>query len=174
MNASGHRFSLRFMRRFYVTATVAQAVLATHVADGASGDMLRMPFAFSVYIVPYCFSNCKRFCAFFQKNFLRVVHTGKSRVCILGKIRREPPISDAAKERRRPESTAGEALRRRENVKKECHRNRFAATLLWGTAYSVTSGPGSGTVACARNPEGRRIRRSMALFMRLPLRYPAA
>ena len=81
-----------------------------------------------------------------------------------------PPRKSDGVRKARPEKRCDQ----RENVKKECHRNRFAATLLWETAYSVTSAPGSGTVACARNPEGRRIRRSMALFMRLPLRYPAA
>ena len=174
MNASGHRFSLRFMRRFYVTATVAQAVLATHVADGASGDMLRMPFAFSVYIVPYCFSNCKGFCAFFQKIFEGCTCGEKAGMCILGKSSTDPP-----KIRHRERATASgkqgpRSVATKRKRKKGVSPQPLATTLLWGTAYSVTSGPGSGTVACARNPEGRRIRRSMALFMRLPLRYPAA
>ena len=100
---------------------------------------------------------------------------GKKRECVSSEIldrpaQDPPPRKSDGVRKARPEKRCDQ----RENVKKECHCNRFAATLLWGTAYSVTSGPGSGTVACARNPEGRRIRRSMALFMRLPLRYPAA
>lgn len=148
-----------------------QHALRTALRETCFGCLL--PFPSILYHT--VFQIARGFVHFFKKIFEGCTCRGKSGNVyprkILDRPAQDPPPrkSDGVR-KARPEKRCDQ----RENVKKECHRNRFAATLLWGTAYSVTSGPGSGTVACARNPEGRRIRRSMALFMRLPLRYPAA